>query len=198
MPSDEPTPPPASCNITAATLLIRHSSILGNDDEFEMTMEPFIKKLAKIDKYKLPKEKDHPWYFLRHWKAPLNKENLEKLSEQGAVDAEVGSALTSVSALPLNSNLCRLSANTSVRCMHTSSLQERITSRAITTATHTKDAIPHCDLARTPSIRNPAHRTRSGPRLRRVISIPLRRTSREHSLVIKLVKMEMEMVSTCS
>lgn len=91
IPAEEPTPPPATCNITAATLLIRHSSILGNDDEYEMTMQPFIKKLAKLGRSNLPKDKNHPWYFLRNWKSPLQEKEVEKLSKQGAVDAEVRS-----------------------------------------------------------------------------------------------------------
>lgn len=54
-------------------------------------MQPFIKKLTKLDKSNLPKDKNHPWYFLRNWKSPLQEKEVEKLSKQGAVDAEVRS-----------------------------------------------------------------------------------------------------------
>jgi acid phosphatase len=74
---------------------------LGNDDEFEETMEPFITKIKKLQKKGgkrgkkgkkegvLPKKGD--WAFLRSWESPIVEDNLEKLSERGRTDAEVGS-----------------------------------------------------------------------------------------------------------
>lgn len=89
VPTEEPTPLPPSCNITAATILCRHSSILGNDDEFELTMQPFIKKISKLDKAAFPSNKRHPWYFLRNWKTPIVEDKLEVLSDNGKRDAKV-------------------------------------------------------------------------------------------------------------
>jgi acid phosphatase len=65
---------------------------LGNDDEFEETMEPFITKIKKLQKKGkkegvLPKKGD--WAFLRDWKSPIVEDKLEKLSERGRQDAEV-------------------------------------------------------------------------------------------------------------
>jgi hypothetical protein len=70
---------------------------LGNDDEFEETMEPFIKKIKKLQKGKnnkgkrgkkaLPRTGD--WAFLRDWKSPIVEETLEDISEQGKTDATV-------------------------------------------------------------------------------------------------------------
>jgi hypothetical protein len=85
--------------------LIRHSSILGNDDEFEETMEPFIKKITKLQKKGggkrgkkgktlLPSKGD--WAFLKKWESPIVEENLEVLSERGKIDAAV-SAFPSLS-----------------------------------------------------------------------------------------------------
>lgn len=96
IPTEQPTPLPDQCKLTRVSLLIRHSSILGNDDEYEETMEPFIKKIEKFQKSKkgrgkLPRKGD--WAFLRSWKSPINDENLEVLSEQGKTDARVSISL---------------------------------------------------------------------------------------------------------
>jgi len=72
---------------------------LGNDDEFEETMEPFMAKIKKLQKKGgkrgkkgkkegvLPKKGD--WAFLRDWKSPIVEDKLENLSERGRQDAEV-------------------------------------------------------------------------------------------------------------
>lgn len=99
IPTEQPTPLPEQCKLTRVSLLIRHSSILGNDDEYEETMEPFITKIKKLQKKSgkrgkkgkkegvLPKKGD--WAFLGKWKSPIVEDNLEKLSERGRTDAEV-------------------------------------------------------------------------------------------------------------
>lgn len=92
IPTEQPTPLPEQCKLTRVSLLIRHSSILGNDDEYEETMEPFIKKVQKLQKSKkgkgkLPKKGD--WAFLRDWETPIVEDNLEKLSDRGKTDAAV-------------------------------------------------------------------------------------------------------------
>jgi acid phosphatase len=68
-------------------VLIRHSSILGNDDEFEQTMGPFIEKVKGMDKGDLPEDGD--WAWLRDWECPIVEENLEVLSGRGKSDAKV-------------------------------------------------------------------------------------------------------------
>ncbi|WWD19579.1 hypothetical protein CI109_104040 [Kwoniella shandongensis] len=86
IPNEEPTPLPKGCHLTRVSLLIRHSSILGNDDEFEQTMKPFIDKIAGMDKNKIPEEGE--WSFLRDWESPIVEENLEQLSKRGKKDAK--------------------------------------------------------------------------------------------------------------
>ncbi|KAK8853162.1 hypothetical protein IAR55_003863 [Kwoniella newhampshirensis] len=86
IPNQDPTPLPKGCHLTRVSLLIRHSSILGNDDEYEQTMGPFIEKIAAMDKDKIPE--DGEWAFLREWKSPIVEENLENLSQRGKKDAK--------------------------------------------------------------------------------------------------------------
>ncbi|WVQ84695.1 hypothetical protein IAT38_006851 [Cryptococcus sp. DSM 104549] len=86
IPNEEPTPLPDKCEFTSVSLLIRHSSIQGNDDEFEETMQPFIEKIQGMDREKLPKEGE--WKFLREWKTPIVEETLEVVSKRGKEDSE--------------------------------------------------------------------------------------------------------------
>ncbi|WVF73032.1 hypothetical protein IAT40_007850 [Kwoniella sp. CBS 6097] len=86
IPTQQPTPLPEGCELDRVSLLIRHSSILGNDDEYEQTMQPFISKIADMDKSKIPEEGE--WAFLRDWQTPIVEENLEQVSEQGKKDAK--------------------------------------------------------------------------------------------------------------
>lgn len=88
IPAEEPTPLPQNCTLSRASLLIRHSSIMGNDDEFEQTMQPFIKKIHKMNKKKRT-PKHGPWSFLRDWKTPIVEDHLEEVSERGKNDAKV-------------------------------------------------------------------------------------------------------------
>ncbi|KAJ9109297.1 hypothetical protein QFC21_000626 [Naganishia friedmannii] len=107
IPTEEPTPlPNPTCNITTASFLIRHSSIMGNDDEFEMTMQPFIWKVGNFSDDVFPSKDElaqarmrmrggededvgvDKWQFLRDWKTPVEEETLEKLSKRGSDDAE--------------------------------------------------------------------------------------------------------------
>lgn len=90
VPNHKPTPIPSGCELEQATLLVRHSAILGNDDEFEQTMEPFISKIWDLQQHKpeaFPSEGD--WAFLKDWKTSIVEENLEVLSVKGANDATV-------------------------------------------------------------------------------------------------------------
>lgn len=112
IPTEEPTPlPNETCNITSASFLIRHSSIMGNDDEFELTMQPFIWKVGNFSDDVYPTEEElkawhvrtvrgdvgvleeevgvDRWAFLKDWKTSVKEETLEKLSKRGSDDAEV-------------------------------------------------------------------------------------------------------------
>lgn len=112
IPTEEPTPlPNETCNITSASFLIRHSSIMGNDDEFELTMQPFIWKVGNWSADVYPSEDElrawrglkasgqvtvleeevgvDRWTFLRDWKTSVKEETLEKLSKRGKDDSEV-------------------------------------------------------------------------------------------------------------
>ncbi|WWD03521.1 hypothetical protein V865_001574 [Kwoniella europaea PYCC6329] len=86
IPTEKPTSLPPKCELDRVSLLIRHSSIQGNDDEFEQTMKPFIDKIRNIPKENLPKE--GPWKFLRDWDTPIKEETLEVVSPQGKKDAK--------------------------------------------------------------------------------------------------------------
>lgn len=84
---------------------------MGNDDEFEMTMQPFIWKVgnftddvypttheleawrSKRDNGEVAGEEEEvgvdKWEFLKEWKTPVVEDTLEKLSKRGSDDAEV-------------------------------------------------------------------------------------------------------------
>lgn len=81
---------PDGCELTQVALLIRHSAILGNDDEYEQTMGPFIHRIRKMQKkHKKRFAKDGKWAFLRDWTPAIDEDNLESLSERGRQDATV-------------------------------------------------------------------------------------------------------------
>ncbi|WWC91642.1 uncharacterized protein L201_006588 [Kwoniella dendrophila CBS 6074] len=86
IPTEKPTPLPKGCELDRVSLLIRHSSIMGNDDEFEETMKPFIEKIANIDRSKLPQK--GKWKFLNDWQCPISDDTLEVVSPQGKKDAK--------------------------------------------------------------------------------------------------------------
>ena len=87
IPADEPAKLPKGHKLERVSLLIRHSAILGNDDEYEQTMGPFVEKIYAADPETLPSS--GPWAFLRDWECPINEENLEKVSDRGKKDAKV-------------------------------------------------------------------------------------------------------------
>lgn len=85
---------------------------MGNDDEFEMTMQPFIWKVGNFTDDVYPTEEElkaarkamsgaddddevgvDKWEFLKGWKTPVVEETLEKLSKRGSDDAEVCACL---------------------------------------------------------------------------------------------------------
>lgn len=80
--------PPDSCAVTAATFLIRHTSIYANDDEWEEYMAPFAERVKKAQKAgTLRFSDDSPLAFLQDWECPINDDNLEKATEPGLEDA---------------------------------------------------------------------------------------------------------------
>jgi acid phosphatase len=82
--------PPAGCKVTAASFLIRHSSIYANDDEWEDYMKPFVEKVlaARSNPNLLGAiPSSSPLSFLQTWESPINEDNLEKLTEPGRADA---------------------------------------------------------------------------------------------------------------
>jgi acid phosphatase len=84
-------------------LLIRHSSIQGNDDEFEETMSPFIQKIQRLQKDKKTKHllpSKGEWAFLRKWDTPIVEKTLEEISERGKNDARVGDVLSFIRVNP--------------------------------------------------------------------------------------------------
>jgi len=87
IPAEQPTPLPPGHSLERVSLLIRHSAILGNDDEYEQTMGPFITKINDTDKSKLPST--GPWSFLREYESPIVEDTLEKISDRGKNDAKV-------------------------------------------------------------------------------------------------------------
>jgi len=89
IPNQQPTPLPASCSLTRVSLLIRHSSIRGNDDEFEQSMGPFFEKIRGMDKEKFPSAGSGEWGWLEGWESPIVEDRLEELSETGRRDAKV-------------------------------------------------------------------------------------------------------------
>ncbi|WWC64640.1 uncharacterized protein I303_107251 [Kwoniella dejecticola CBS 10117] len=86
IPTEKPTPLPDQCELDRVSLLIRHSSIMGNDDEYEETMKPFIEKIVNMDKSKIPQSGE--WKFLNDWRSPIGDDTLEVVSPQGKRDAK--------------------------------------------------------------------------------------------------------------
>jgi hypothetical protein len=70
-------------------LLIRHSSIVANDDEWEDYMEPFVQRLDAHRAAGAALPDSGRLAFLREWQSPINNDNLEQLTQPGAHDATV-------------------------------------------------------------------------------------------------------------
>jgi hypothetical protein len=89
IPTASPDGLPPGCSLERVSLLIRHTSIQGNDDEYEQTMQPFIEKMYKLRDERpelIPSEGE--WSWLKDWKCPITEDTLEVASEQGRKDAE--------------------------------------------------------------------------------------------------------------
>jgi hypothetical protein len=90
---------PLSCEVTAASYLVRHAAIYANDDDYERYMEPFLKKLNSSQVYRKKRTGwSGPLAFFDKWKTPIPdpKNQLEKITPQGYKDAKkVGKHLLS-------------------------------------------------------------------------------------------------------
>jgi hypothetical protein len=53
-------------------------------------MYPFVRKIRKMQKKHRMGEVAEEWRWLGEWRTALNEDDLEKVSEQGEQDAEVG------------------------------------------------------------------------------------------------------------
>lgn len=60
-------------------------------------MKPFEDKLKNLSSSAFPTK--GPWAFLKDWESPLTEKKLEKLSDRGKRDAEVGCRLSLYPAL---------------------------------------------------------------------------------------------------
>lgn len=76
---------------------------MGNDDEWEATMNPFVEKMAKLQKEwynkhgkptkhgkQFDQELSHApeWSFIKQWSTPINDSSLEQISPRGLTDSE--------------------------------------------------------------------------------------------------------------
>ncbi|GAA5845545.1 hypothetical protein JCM11251_002089 [Rhodosporidiobolus azoricus] len=77
--------PPDGCKVSAAAFLIRHSSIGGNDEEWEEFMQPFVEKVNS--KRHLAIHPTSPLSFLSSWESPVTEDTIEKLTGPGEEDA---------------------------------------------------------------------------------------------------------------
>jgi acid phosphatase len=75
---------PQGCNVTKATLLVRHAAIYGNDFDWEEYIEPFVEKLGNTS---VDWRSAGPLAFLAKWQTPISDEELEDLTIIGKLEA---------------------------------------------------------------------------------------------------------------
>lgn len=84
----EHTAPPG-CKVIAASYIIRHAAIYGNDDEYNTYIKPFLWKLEQHRQ-----GWSGPLGFLEKWHSPILEDRLEDITPSGAHDAiKVGNHL---------------------------------------------------------------------------------------------------------
>ncbi|KAB8233942.1 putative histidine acid phosphatase [Aspergillus alliaceus] len=76
--------PPQGCNVTKAAYLIRHAAVYANDFDYETYLEPFVRKLRNTTQ---DWSKTSDLKFLVNWRAPVDKEHLEKVTRVGYREA---------------------------------------------------------------------------------------------------------------
>lgn len=80
---------PEGCRVTAASYLIRHAAIYGNDDEYQTYIKPFLWKLEQHRQ-----GWSGPLEFMEQWHSPILEDRLEDITPSGAEDAtKVGNHL---------------------------------------------------------------------------------------------------------
>ncbi|PQE28117.1 hypothetical protein CJF30_00010225 [Rutstroemia sp. NJR-2017a BBW] len=85
---------PDGCEVTAASYLIRHAAIYANDDDYELYIEPFLKKLDSTYSSTLTGKKRKGWSgplkFFEKWQTPIDdpENQLEKITPQGVKDSK--------------------------------------------------------------------------------------------------------------
>lgn len=76
------TAPPRGCTVNRAAYIVRHAAIYGNDFDYETYIQPFVEKL---------KNTSADWSadlkFLGDWTAPMEEEDLEKITRSGVREA---------------------------------------------------------------------------------------------------------------
>ncbi|KAH8719386.1 histidine phosphatase superfamily [Phaeosphaeriaceae sp. PMI808] len=76
--------PPQGCNVSRASLLVRHAAIYGNDFDFEEYIEPFVEKLKNTT---VDWRGAGPLDFLSKWQSPISEEELEDLTTIGRLES---------------------------------------------------------------------------------------------------------------
>lgn len=111
IPASKATPLPyPTCNVTTTSILIRHSAIKVNDEDYEQFIEAFVDKVSEWDNLLFPqppagwsredeikrwkKEGTYDgdvsarkWWFLKDWEAGVSMDDAEVLSDRGKDDS---------------------------------------------------------------------------------------------------------------
>jgi len=75
---------PQGCNVTRASMLVRHAAIYANDFDFEEYIEPFVEKLGNTS---VDWRSAGPLAFLSKWQSPITEEELEDLTTIGKLES---------------------------------------------------------------------------------------------------------------
>jgi acid phosphatase len=75
---------PQGCNVTRASMLVRHAAIYANDFDYESYIEPFTDKVQNTS---VDWRRAGPLAFLAKWQTPISDEELEDLTTIGKLEA---------------------------------------------------------------------------------------------------------------
>lgn len=76
--------PPQGCNVSRASMLVRHAAIYANDFDWEEYIEPFVDKLRNTT---VNWRGAGPLAFLEKWQSPISDEELEDLTTVGRLES---------------------------------------------------------------------------------------------------------------
>ena len=76
--------PPQGCNVSRASILVRHAAIFANDFDWEEYIEPFVDKLRNTT---VDWRSAGPLAFLEKWQSPISDEELEDLTTVGRLES---------------------------------------------------------------------------------------------------------------